>query len=115
MESDIDSLREIRRILKPRGLFFCFFLPYRLSWTQYVSRKGGDNYHNRLYTKAGTRKLLDQAGFEVHDMWHRQVLPKNSIRYPAYHTFEPLDQALVRFTPLRFLATNIEFVASVRQ
>lgn len=113
VKDDFRSLEEIRRILKPRGLLFCFFLPYRLSWTQYVSRRGGNNYHDRLYTKNGTRALLRRAGFNVEDMWHRQLLPKNSVRYPAYHLFEALDQTLVRFTPLRLLTTNIEFVASV--
>lgn len=113
VKNDFASLQEIRRILKPRGLLFCFFLPYRLSWTQYISRKGGNNYHDRLYSKNGTRELLNRAGFKVEDMWHRQLLPKNSVHYPAYHLFESLDQALVRFTPLRLLTTNIEFVASV--
>jgi SAM-dependent methyltransferase len=113
VKDDFASLEEIRRVLKPRGLLFCFFLPNRLSWTQYVGRKRGENYHDRLYTVHGTRQLLARAGFHVEDIWYRQLLPKNSVRYPKYQLFETLDQALVRFTPLRWLTTNIEFVASV--
>lgn len=112
VRDDQGSLREIRRILKPRGLFFCFFLPFSGSWTQFLSRQGGNNYHDRLYTKARTKKLLDETGFELHDIWHRQLLPKNSVHYPKYHLFERLDQGLVQWTPLRLLTTNIEFTAS---
>jgi SAM-dependent methyltransferase len=112
VENDLASLMEIHRILKPRGLFFCFFLPFVGSWTQYLMRSKGDNYHDRLYTKSKVNSLLKETGFELQDFWHRQLLPKNSVRYPAYHVFESVDQALVRFTPLKYLATNIEFVAS---
>jgi SAM-dependent methyltransferase len=112
VKNDSESLREINRILRPRGLFFCFFLPFVGSWTQYVMRSRGDNYHDRLYTKSKVKSLLKESGFELQDFWHRQLFPKNSVRYPMYHLFESLDQALVRFTPLRYLATNIEFVAS---
>jgi len=75
-------------------------------------RSRGDNYHDRLYTKSKVKCLLRETGLELQDIWHRQLFPKNSVRYPIYHTFEALDQMLARFTPLKYLATNIEFVAS---
>jgi SAM-dependent methyltransferase len=112
VQDDLGSLKEIRRILKPNGLFFCFFLPFVGSWTQYVMRSRGDNYHDRLYTKRGVRDLLNRSGFALLDIWHRQLFPKNSVHYPAYRFFEALDQAIVRVSPLRFLTTNIEFVAA---
>ena len=55
--------------------------------------------------------LLRNAGFELHDLWYRQLFPKNSIAYPAFRVFEQIDQLLTRYTPLRYFATNIEFVA----
>lgn len=112
VENDLESLREINRVLKPRGLFFCFFLPFVGSWTQCVMRSRGDNYHDRLYTKSKVKLLLEESGFGLQDIWHRQLFPKNSLHYPFYRLFESLDQMLVRFTPLKYLATNIEFVAS---
>jgi SAM-dependent methyltransferase len=115
VQNDLESLNEIRRILKPNGLFFCFFLPFVGSWTQYVVRSRGDNYHDRLYTKRGVRDLLNRSGFKLIDIWHRQLFPKNSVHYPAYHFFEAVDQTIVRFTPLRLLTTNIEFVATPDQ
>jgi SAM-dependent methyltransferase len=111
VKDDAASLREIRRVLKPNGLFFCFFLPFVGSWTQFVSRYRGDDYHDRLYTKGRVKALLAATGFELLEIWHRQLFPKNSVRYPAYHLFERLDQTILRFTPLRLLSTNIEFVA----
>jgi 2-polyprenyl-3-methyl-5-hydroxy-6-metoxy-1,4-benzoquinol methylase len=106
------SLAEISRVLKPRGVFFCFFLPARLSWTQQISRWRGDNYHDRLYTKKRVRRMLQSTGMEVLDIWYRQMLPKNSVRYPNFRLFERMDQYLTERTLLRYFATNLEFVST---
>ena len=70
------SMAEIARILKPGGLFFCFFLPTRFSWTQKVSRWRGENYHDRLYTAESIRELLSAVGLKPLDIWYRQLLPE---------------------------------------
>jgi SAM-dependent methyltransferase len=114
VQSDIGSLRELHRLLRPGGILFCFNLPYFLSWTQHISHLLGDFYHDRLYTKKSVRKLLDNTSYELLDLWHRQLFPKNTVHYPFYRAAEALDQALVRYTPLKFFATNIEFVAVAR-
>jgi len=44
------SLIELNRILKPNGLFFCFWLPYKYSWKQKREQLKGSHYHDRLYT-----------------------------------------------------------------
>ncbi len=111
VQDDLNSMKELRRILRPGGMFFCFNLPYFLSWTQRIVHLAGDSYHDRLYNKSLAKRLLSRAGFEVLDIWHRQLFPKNRVRYPFYRAFEAADQLLVRYTPLRYLATNIEFVA----
>jgi SAM-dependent methyltransferase len=108
---DQRSLHEIQRILCPRGLFFCFFLPYRWSWTQQLAHWRGDYYHDRLYDQPQVQRMLTAANFKLIDSWHRQLLPKNSVRYPVYREVEQVDQWLCNYTPLRHLATNIEFVA----
>ncbi len=106
-----ESLVEIVRVLRPRGLFFCFFLPTRLSWTQQVCRWLGDHYHDRLYTEDRVRKVVSEAGLELLDLWYRQLLPKNTPHYPKFRSFERFDQLMTENTPLRYFATNMEFVS----
>lgn len=110
--NDFESLKEINRLLKPKGLFFCFNLPYIFSWTQRLAYIRGNYYHDRLYSKSHVFELLKKTGFNLLDFWHRQLFPKNNVRYPYYQLFELLDQFFTNRTPLRYLATNIEFVAS---
>jgi SAM-dependent methyltransferase len=108
--NDRASLAEINRVLKPGGLFFCFFLPTDLSWTQKLSHMRGDFYHDRLYNPRSIRRMLGEVGMKMLDVWYRQLLPKNSVRYPFFRLFERLDQAITEYTPLRVFATNVEFV-----
>lgn len=112
---DYESLINIKRILRKEGLLFCFSLPYSFSWTQRIAHIRGDHYHDRLYHKRRVNELLKSSGFDILDMWHRQLFPKNSIKYPQYRLFERLDQFLTEHTPLKYLATNIEFVAAKRE
>lgn len=111
VQNDDASLGEIRRILKPGGLFFCFYLPTRFSWTQMICRRMGDHYHDRLYTRGSINKLLRKHQMELLDIWYRQVLPKNTVRYPNFRLFERLDQRVTEHSPLRYIATNIEIAA----
>lgn len=107
-----ESLREVARVLKPGGLFFCFYLPTRFSWTQQVARWKGDDYHNRLYAPQRVLEMNQEAGLQILDMWYRQILPKNTVHYPNFRFFEKLDLFFTEWTPLRYLATNIEFVSA---
>jgi len=111
VKDDAGSLRELYRVLKPDGLFFCFFLPQRWSWTQRLAHLRGNYYHDRLYNFKQVRKMLDQVGFEPVEMWHRQLFPKNSINYPCSEGFERIDQLLCRLPGVGNLATNMEFLA----
>ncbi len=108
--NDQASLAEIERVLRPGGLFFCFFLPTKLSWTQAIARHRGNEYHDRLYTKTQVGEMLETAGLSLLDFWYRQLLPKNTVIYPSFRTFEKLDQLVTEHTPLRHFATNVEFV-----
>jgi hypothetical protein len=54
--------------------------------------------------------MLRDAGLELADLWYRQLLPKNKVRYPNFRLFEKMDQFATEYTPLRYFATNIEFV-----
>lgn len=108
---DGKSLQEINRILSEQGLLFVFFLPYTFSWTQYLAHRLGNYYHDRLYSKRLVNQLLVQSNFKLLDLWHRQIFPKNRFNYPSPLMFERLDQLITTYTPLKYFATNLEFVA----
>jgi len=113
--NDRASLAEITRVLKPGGLFFCFFLPTDLSWTQKVAHWRGNYYHDRFYNERVVKEMLGSAGLELLDLWYRQIFPKNSVHYPSFRTFEKIDQLITEHTPLCYFATNIEFVCAKPQ
>jgi SAM-dependent methyltransferase len=110
--NDRASLTEIKRVLKPGGIFFCFNLPATLSWTQKLSHLRGNFYHDRLYNERVIKEMLLSAGLDLLDLWYRQILPKNSVRYPNFRMFERLDQFVTFYSPFRVFATSIEFIAS---
>ena len=76
--NDLESLKEITRILRPNGLFFCFHLPYKLSYTQNITHILGNWYHSKLYGKKTVKKLLETVNLEILDIWHRALFPKIS-------------------------------------
>jgi len=104
----LERYRRLAVPVKPRGLFFCFHLPYTLSWTQRLAPWRGERYHDRLYSWGEVRRLIRAANLFLVDRRHRQFLPKNRVRYPRYRAFEALDQFVTEYTPLRHFATNIE-------
>ena len=105
------SLREIWRVLVPGGLFVCTHVPSFFSWTQRLAHLRGNFYHDRLYTMNLIKALLAAADFELVDAWQRQLLPKNAFSPPGYSALERVDLFLTEHTPLKALATNLEFVA----
>lgn len=112
---DLNSLKEINRILKPNGLIFVFNLPYIYSWTQKIARMRGNFYHDRLYSKSLVKILTNESGFEIVDIWFRQLFPKNNIKYPNYRLFEHIDQFLTEHSVFKYFATSLEFVAKKRK
>lgn len=104
------SLLEIKRVLKPNGLFFCFFLPTTHSWTQKLAHLRGNFYHDRFYDESLVRQMVDSTGLHMLDVWRRQLFPKNSVRYPMFRLFEKVDQLITENTMFGKFATNIEFV-----
>jgi len=104
--NDYESLRELRRIIKPGGIFFFSFLPYWLSWSQRLAHLRGNRYHPRLYKVRRLARMASDASFEVDHIWHGQLFPKNS--FPHSNHLERVDRFLTRVTPLKYFATNIE-------
>jgi SAM-dependent methyltransferase len=114
VDDDKKSLDEINRILKPNGLFFCFWLPYKYSPRQNWIKLKGDNYHDRLYVMDKMKHLLDETRFNLTDYWYRDLLPFRRLPFGKknFRIMENFDNWLCRNTVLKYLATNIEFVGN---
>lgn len=112
VEDDARSLEELHRIIRPGGLLFVLFLPQTFSWTQRLAHLRGNRYHDRLYGLRRTNEMLSGHGFQVLDQWYRQLLPKNSVAWPCFRQVELIDQFATSHSPFRYLATDIEFVAT---
>jgi SAM-dependent methyltransferase len=110
--NELESLLEIQRILRPNGLFFCFYLPYKLSYTQNIQHLRGQWYHKKLYWKNDVKKLLKKSNMHLLDIWHRALMPKISFVPLFYHMVEKIDNWFCNYSILKYIATNIEFVAN---
>ena len=109
---DYEALKEVNRVLRDDGLFFCFNLPNRAGYAHHVAWWRGLRYHDRLYGRREIELLLKRAGLNtIGRPWFRQLLPKNRATYRAPRLLERLDLFATNHTPLAAVATSIEFVA----
>lgn len=113
------SLDEIRRVLAPGGVLYCFKLPNRRSYTERIAKATGRHYHgidkfDTVYTLSSARALFERHGFEVMEVRYANMLPlllsaawMRAIQKPFWR----LNCALSRVPGLRLLATNVELIA----
>jgi ubiquinone/menaquinone biosynthesis C-methylase UbiE len=109
VQNDEESVKEIHRVLKPNGLFFCFFLPFKYSWRNHLEHFKGNYYHDRLYSIKRVNNLIENNRLKIMDLWIRDVIPFRG--HSWFKIAEKIDQWFYNFTPLKYFATHIEFVA----
>jgi 2-polyprenyl-3-methyl-5-hydroxy-6-metoxy-1,4-benzoquinol methylase len=111
------SLDQIRRVLRPGGMFYVTNLPNRYSYTERIARVLGRYYHGQLpddlvYTKRSIRELLAHHGFTVRELRRVHMLPL-TIGGPARLVWG-VSTALERVPGLNVVATSLELAATSR-
>lgn len=90
--TEVASLAEIRRVLRPGGLLLVYHLPNRYSPIEAVARirhrrhdpREGFRFHQYRFTAAEISRLSEAAGFRLRAIGRYGFLPRNSLsRLPA--------------------------------
>ena len=92
------SLNEIHRIMKPKGKFYCYHLPNKLTWIEFIKGvflkdKKKYNLHTKKFNRANIECLLAQSQMNLPLIKRYNLLP--------YNFFE------IRFSIISFLPPSI--------
>ncbi len=76
---EVKSLSEVRRILRPGGVFICCHLPNRRSWIEALRTAvmRHSHHHENTYTDEDVRQMCDAAGLELVEHRRYAFLPRN--------------------------------------
>lgn len=76
--TETGSLSEIRRVLRPGGLFVCDHLPNWYSWVELlIQHWPGRQGHVYRYTKQNIRELFSTVDMHIESMQRFGILPRN--------------------------------------
>lgn len=79
--NEVNALNEIRRILKPNGIFVCYHFPNKYSWIEAIT-KHLDSKHNHdfKYTTSDIKKLNEKCNMQLLETGRYGILPRNTFR-----------------------------------
>jgi len=119
--NELTSLGELKRVLKPKGKLFCFHLPRKYSWVEFLvtALKLSRYRHNHLYARRDVIHLLNESGFRLLEIGQYNTVPrmmvsalpdfiKNSRLFCSFYNL--IDTVLAALLP--FITQNIFFIAS---
>lgn len=113
--TEINSLSEIRRVLKPNGIFICYHFPNKYSWIESIT-KHLSSKHNHIYkyTNNDIREITGTCKLQLLEVKRYGIMPRNTFRFVPNsklltHIFNFVDSTLsVILSPL---CQNYYFVA----
>lgn len=116
----LDSLLELRRVLRPGGTLLVYKLPNRTSLLEFIARVGGLPYHgmrvhDTLWGVRSTRWALGAAGFDPSWVRRANFLPltlDHSLLNRRVGWLWGLNRRLASVPGVRLLATNVEAAAT---
>jgi SAM-dependent methyltransferase len=115
------SLREVHRILNQNGTFFCYHLPNKFTWIEFikglfVKDKAKYLLHSKKFNKTDIETLSSKAGFKILQIERYNLLPYNILRSSSLDNkifaslYSSIDQIL-SLTPLNILSQCYLFEA----
>jgi ubiquinone/menaquinone biosynthesis C-methylase UbiE len=107
---DYESLKELHRILKVGGHLIITFLPNRLSYSEFLTRRWGRGAHVRLYRRGAAARMLTHYGFLPTLTGYHQFLPAHRAQ-GLVKPFWALNSVLERTWPLKLFCSSIIIVA----
>lgn len=119
--SELLSLREIARVLRPNGKFLIYQLPQKWAWQEAVVRRFNLGYaHPRRYTEREIAAILKSTGFKLAVVRRANFVPKNLTGLPetfrrTYSRFSrvlmQLDRLICKIPMVNRVAGVLEIVA----
>lgn len=104
---DYESLRELHRVMKPRGTLIITQLPNRYSYIEFLARNiRKADFHRKLYTKSDIRWLLERSGFSPLKIQRYRILPSNTASR-AVSSLSKWERLLERIWPLSLACTDL--------
>jgi ubiquinone/menaquinone biosynthesis C-methylase UbiE len=78
---EIQSLHEIRRVLKPNGIFICYHFPNKYSLIEAITKHLNSKYnHDYKYTAKAIKELNEKSNMELLEYGRYGIMPRNSLR-----------------------------------